>query len=128
MKALAQLGVSKFAAEGVSRQGDSCSGSGDSQLVSVGIAPLRRGDQQIATEATLLMINKCTGCRTHAQLDCRRQIGFGIDIAAGIGNRRSDRFGSKIHRAGSVVGCSRSALELWGEFDVVCYEHGGPDA
>ena len=97
--------MSKFAAEGVSRQGDSSSGCGDRQLVSVRVAPLRRGDQLIAAEAAPLMIDKCAGCRTHAQPDCRRQIGFGIDIATGIGNRRSDRFGSKTHRAGSVVGC-----------------------
>ena len=74
------------------------------------------------------MIDKCAGCRTHAQPDCRCQIGFGINIATGIGNRRSDRFRRKTHRAGSMVSRGRPALKLWRQFDIVCDQHRGADA
>ncbi len=125
MQALAKLGVPKFAAEGVIRQHDSFSSWGDSQLLSLRVVPLCRSDQLIAAEATSLMIDKCAGCRAHAQSDCRRKIGFGIDIATGIGNRRSDGFRSKTHCAGSMVSCGRPALKLWRQLNIVCHEHGG---
>jgi hypothetical protein len=87
-------------------QGNPASGRGNGQLVTAGIVPLRRSDQLIAAEATCFMINERSGCWTHAQFDRCDEIGFGIDIATGIGNWRPDRFRRQTHSAGSMVGSS----------------------
>ena len=92
MQTLAQTGVSKLAAKSYGREHDSSSLGGDSQWLAIRIAPFRRGDQLVSAQASSSMINQCVGRRTHAQIDCRCQIGFGINVAAGIGNWRSDHF------------------------------------
>ena len=63
--------------------------------------------QLVAAEAISFMIDKRAGCRTDAHSNRHSKIGFGVDITASVGNRRSDRLCGQTHCARGVVSGSR---------------------
>jgi hypothetical protein len=95
-------------------------------LFAVGIAPIGRGDQLVAAEATSFMIDKRAGCLTYAEPDRDGKIGFSVDVAASVGNRRSDRFRCQADGTRGVMGGGRPALKLRLQLYIVRHQHGGP--
>ena len=94
-------------------------------MIAVSSVVVGRSDQLVLAEAVTFMIDERACCRTDAQSNRDEKIRLSVDIAASVGERRSEIIGGQAERAGRVMSCGRPALEVRCKCDVVRHQHRG---